>query len=190
MRRLRTLATTCFSTLALAACDEQVSRPIAGDELTRIDADNVQYDMRSIFTAEGVRSGYVTADSAFVYADSSRVRMYGVEIVFEDTRGVEQARVVADSGSLVQRTEEMDAYGNVVVELPLRGCRITSEEIHYSPPNQQIRSDTPVRFEQNGIVATGAGFESDLQMNNFRILEPRGALFDVCSNPSSRRDGP
>lgn len=181
MKRLHTLRTLAFLALLLAACDEPTSSGnIAGDELTSIDADNVQYDMRSIFTAEGVRSGFVTADSAFVYADSSRARMYGVEIIFEDTRGIEQARVVADSGSLVQRTEEMDAYGNVVVELPGRGCRITSEEIHYSPPTQQIRTDKAVRFEQNGIVATGAGFTSDLQMQNFDILRPSGFFFNIC----------
>jgi LPS export ABC transporter protein LptC len=167
--------------LALAACNEPISTPLAGDDLTQIDADNVQYEMRSIFTAEGVRSGYVTADSARVYADSSRAMMYGVEIIFEDTRGIEQARVVADSGSLVQRTEEMDAWGNVVVELSGRNCRITSEEIHYSPPTQQIRTDKPVRFEQGGIVATGAGFTSDLQMRNFEILQPSGYFFNICN---------
>ena len=183
MKRPQTLRKTAYiAALALVACDEPISMPIAGDDLTQIDADNVQYEMRSIITAEGVRSGSVTADSAFVYADSARVRMYDVEITFEDTRGIEQARVVADSGSLVQRTEEMDAYGNVVVELPLRGCRITSDEIHYSPPTQQIRSDKPVRFEQNGIIATGAGFTSDLQMQNFTILQPSGFFFNICNS--------
>src|SRR5262245_32489798 len=96
--------------LTLSACNEPMTTPAAGPELTAIDADNVQFDMRTIFTAEGVRSGYVTADSAFIYADSSQARMFRVNITFEDTRGVEQARVVADSGRLNQRTEKMDAW--------------------------------------------------------------------------------
>jgi LPS export ABC transporter protein LptC len=185
MNRLFTLGTALWLfAFAVAACDEPISTPIAEDDLTRIDADNVQIEMRSVFTAEGVRAGFVTADSALVYADSGRARMYGVEIIFEDARGYEQARVVADSGSLMQRTEEMDAWGNVVVELPARGCRITSEEIHYSPPTQEIRTDKPVRFEQNGVVATGAGFRSDLQMQNFEIQQPSGYFFSICNaNP-------
>jgi LPS export ABC transporter protein LptC len=87
----------------------------------------------------------------------------------------------------VQRSEEMDAWGNVVVDLPARNCRITSDEIHYSPPSQQIRTDKPVRFEQNGIVVTGAGFSSDLQMQNFRILRPVGPLLSLCNAPQGGR---
>jgi LPS export ABC transporter protein LptC len=166
---------------ALTACGEETTRPVAGDDLTAIDANSVQYDMRSIFTAEGVRTGYVTADSAFIYADTGSVaRMYKVNITFENERGIEQATVVADSGSLNQQTEKMDAWGNVVVTLGGRGCRITSSEIHYDPPAQQIYTNQPVRFEQSGQVATGSGFTSDLQMNNFSIRNPVGP-FSICS---------
>lgn len=167
--------------IALTACAEETTRPIAGSELTAIDAISVQYDMRSIFTAEGVRTGYVTADSAFIYADTGSVaRMYRVNITFENERGIEQATVVADSGSLNQQTEKMDAWGNVVVTLGGRSCRITSAEIHYDPPMQQIYTNQAVRFEQAGQVATGSGFTSDLQMQNFTIQNPVGP-FSICN---------
>jgi LPS export ABC transporter protein LptC len=169
-------------TFAPLACNEPISTPIAGNELTEITADNVQYEMRSVFTAEGVRAGVVNADSAFIFADSGFAKMYEVNITFEDSRGAEQARVVADSGVLKQRTEEMDAWGNVVIDLPARGCRIVSEEIHYSPPLNQIRTDKPVTFEQNGQMATGAGFYSDLQMQNFTIQQPSGIFSNICNS--------
>ena len=168
---------------ALTACGEEATRPIAGDDLTEIDASSVQYDMRSIFTAEGVRTGFVTADSSFIYADSAgEARMFGVHITFEDARGVEQATVVADSGRLNQRTEKMDAWGNVVVTLGGRSCRITSSEIHYDPPAQRIYTDQAVQFEQAGQVATGSGFTSDLQMQVFSIRNPVGP-FSICNDP-------
>jgi LPS export ABC transporter protein LptC len=165
----------------LAACGEPQSRPIAGTELTEIDSDVVQYDMRSVFTAEGVRTGYVTADSAFIYNDSSQARMFGMNVNFENERGMEQARVVADSGRLNQRTEQMDAWGSVVIELADRACRITTTEIHYDPPGRRIYTDKPVRFEQMGQVATGSGFESDLRMDNFLIRDPVGPFLQLCS---------
>ena len=185
MLRIHTLwiAPWAFA-LTLTACKEPMSTPIAGDDLTAIDAASVQYDMRSVFTAEGVRSGSVTADSAFVYADSSMARMFRVNITFEDTRGIEQARVVADSGRLNQQTEKMDAWGNVVVELSGRACRITSTEIHYDPPQQKIYTDQPVRFEQMGQVASGSGFTSDLQMQQFSIQNPVGP-FSICNDASA-----
>jgi LPS export ABC transporter protein LptC len=178
-RPLRSVA--ALSAWALGACTEPISTPPAGDDLTAIAADNVQYDMRSIFTAEGVRTGVVDADSAFIYADSADAHMYGVNITFENERGLELARVVADSGRLNQRTERMQAWGSVVVELPERGCRILTEEIRYDPPAQQIHTDKAVRFEQSGMVATGAGFTSDLQMTEFTILQPSGPFFNMCS---------
>jgi LPS export ABC transporter protein LptC len=168
---------------ALAACGEETTRPIAGNDLTEIDATSVQYDMRSVFTAEGVRTGYVTADSAFIYADSSEARMHGVHITFEDARGVEQATVVADSGRLNQQTEKMDAWGNVVVTLGGRACRITSTEIHYDPPAQKIYTDKDVQFEQMGQVTRATGFTSDLQMQVFSIKNPVGP-FSICNDPS------
>jgi LPS export ABC transporter protein LptC len=176
-------------TFAPMACNEPISTPIAGNELTEIQADNVQYEMRSVFTAEGVRAGVVNADSAFIFADSGFAKMYEVNITFEDSRGAEQARVVADSGLLRQRTEEMDAWGNVVIELPARGCRIVSEEIHYSPPLQQIRTDKPVAFEQNAQRATGSGFYSDLQMQNFTIMQPSGIFDNICNSGATPQAG-
>jgi LPS export ABC transporter protein LptC len=178
--RIFTPVATAIWAGALASCEPPTSAGVADAALTQIDSDYVSYEMRSFLTTEGVRSGTVYADTAFVYEDSATARLFGFQMTIFDERGVEQAFVVADSGRLNQRTEEMTAWGEVVVDLPARSCRITTTEIQYDPPGRQIRTDAPVRFEQGGRVATGNGFVSDLMLESFRIQQLVGP-FNICS---------
>lgn len=169
-------ALSLLSWALASACGAPTTAGVADEALTRIDADNVTYGMRSYLTAEGVRSGEVMADSAYMfYRDSSVVHLFTVEMTVFNERGLEHARVVADSGRLDERSERMVAWGNVVVTLPEGNRRIETSELHYDPPAESIWSDSSVVITQDGRVTRGSSFRSSLTFENWSIGNPVGA---------------
>jgi LPS export ABC transporter protein LptC len=170
--------------LAGASCQQPTSNAgTAEPSLINMDAAFTTYSMDSYLTTEGVRSGQVHADTASFYEETAQWRLLGVRMTVFDEVGAAQATVVADSGRLVESTEQMTAWGNVQVELPGSGCRITSAELVYDPPAEQIRTDKPVEFRQGGRVTRGSGFTSDLRFENFSILQPVGPI-NICARTS------
>jgi LPS export ABC transporter protein LptC len=167
--------------LAGSACGQPAAEPgaTADPSLTGVDADFVIYGMESYLTNEGVRSGRVQADTAFMFEATTEWRMHGVRMTVFNELGVDQATVVADSGQLNEATEQMVARGNVVVELPNTSCTIESSELHYDPLAKQIRSEQSTRFLQGGRVTSAAGFTSDLEFRNFSLRSPVGPA-NIC----------
>jgi LPS export ABC transporter protein LptC len=167
--------------LMAAVCEQPQGGGVADEAVTSITSDMVNYGMRTFVTAHGVKSGEIKADTAFAYKDSTVVRVKVMEMTVFDDQGNPEATVIADSGRINQATEQMDAWGHVHVKLAGRNCTISSSVIHYDPPLNQIRSDSPVTFEQDGRVTRGASFSSNLTFDNITIRYPQGPA-SICSS--------
>ena len=159
----------------LAACDDPVDTPVVQDAFTELDADAVMFGMEDFLTEDGVRSGLVRADTAYLYDDSSTVKMWGVDMTLFHEDGRERARVTSDSGRLNRRTEVMVAYGDVVALVDGGQRRVETEELNYDPANERIWSDQNSTFIDNGRVTRGTCFRSDLQFRNYTVCNIRGS---------------
>lgn len=178
--RVAFTSTCAAAAVLLAACDGPTDTPLASDELQGIKADLVNYGMVSYLTASGVREGRVQADTAYVFNDSSSVQLRGMRVVFYNEDGRERATVVADGGQLDQGTDRMLARGHVVLTIHGDGRRIESAELNYDPNLDRIWSDSAtVLTRPDGSVTRGTSFESDLEFNNLRIANPRGAIGEI-----------
>ena len=175
--------------LAAAGCHEPSTPGAADPALTGVQADLVNFGMTTYLTREGVRSGEVRADSAYIYRDSTVAHMFGVEMTVFTGVGEERARVVADKGRLHQPTESMVAWGNVVVTLPEGRRRIETAELHYEPRSESIWSDSATVFVQEGRLTRGSCFRSDMSFNNWRICNPVGAA-SVAPDPAAAPAAP
>ncbi|MFQ5536582.1 MAG: LPS export ABC transporter periplasmic protein LptC [Gemmatimonadota bacterium] len=161
--------------LLAGACDEPTNTPVASPDLMAMQADQVMYDMVSYLTASGVRQGRVQADTAYVYTDSSKIVIRGLQLVFYNEDGRARATVTAREGEINQTTDAMVARGNVVLVVHEDGRKIESPELHYDPDRDKIWSDsTTVQTEKDGTVTRGSAFESDLEFRNVRISNIRG----------------
>ena len=126
---------------------------------------------------DGVRQGRVEADTAYAYADSSELSIIGMHVVFYDDDGRERATVTADRGHMNQRSQRMEAEGNVVLIVAADGRKIESPELNYDPSRDLIWSDSAtVQTLKNGQVTRGSSFKSDLEFKNITIANPRGAV--------------
>jgi LPS export ABC transporter protein LptC len=156
------------------ACGQERATPVASDFAQGIDAP-VVFGMVSFLSARGVREGRVQADTAFTFADSTKVDLRVMTVDFYDEEGRERATVSGRTGEWNQDTDRMVARGDVVLRIHTDGSRLESAEIPDDPENDRIWSDSAtVRTLADGSVTSGSAFESDIEFTNVRVLNIRG----------------
>lgn len=163
--------------LAAGACGDAPNTPVAAGDLAEIDADAVIYGMDDHLETDGIRSGRIQADSAYAFNDSSIVHLFGMnmKLFYEDGR--DRAEVTALRGAMNQRTEEMVARGDVVVQMANSPERIETPELHYDPAGNRIWSDSAtVRVLPDGRTSRGTCFRATLELEDVNICNPRGAV--------------
>ena len=163
------------TTVAVGACEGPTETRLADESLISIEADQVIFGMEDYLTTDGIRNGVIRADTAYVFNDSSQIRMWGVEMSLFHDDGRERAHVTSDRGTLHRDTEEMVAYGNVVLVMNQGAQRVESPVLHYDPDRNRIWSDTTSVFMRDGRVTRGSCFRSDLEFTNYTICNIRGA---------------
>lgn len=159
----------------VGGCEGPTETRLADENLVSIEADQVIYGMEDYLTTDGIRNGVIRADTAYVFNDSSEIRMWDVEMTLFHDDGRERARVTSERGTLHRDTEEMVAYGNVVLVMNEGAQRVESPELHYDPDRNRIWSDTTSSFIRDGRVTRGSCFRSDLEFTNYTICNIRGA---------------
>jgi LPS export ABC transporter protein LptC len=160
---------------AAAACTQPLNTPVADDALQEMAADNVLFGMVSYLTSSGVREGKVSADTAYMYADSAVAQLRQMEITFYDEEGRETATVRGTRGRWSQNSDAMVARGDVVLFVHADSSTIESQEIHYDPNIDKIWSDSAtVQTMKDGTVTSGSSFESDIAFQNIVVRDPRG----------------
>ncbi|MBM4183856.1 MAG: LPS export ABC transporter periplasmic protein LptC [Gemmatimonadetes bacterium] len=171
--RQRGLA-VALAALALGACEETAPPVVANDFMQGIDAP-VVFGMVSYITTNGVREGRVEADTAFTFADSTKVDLRVMRVTFYDAEGNERATVRGRTGEWNQDTDRMVARGDVELFVYTDSSTLRSSEIFYDPDIDRIWSDSAtVRTLKNGTETRGSAFESDIEFTNVRILNVRG----------------
>lgn len=158
---------------ATAACGRGNNSPVASAALANLPADHVVYGMIHYMTLDGVRQALLRADTAYLYEDSATARMLGVRMNVYDVQGNLRAVVTAQGGWIDYRSEQMMAWGDVVVVSQDEEKRIETEELHYDPRGDRIWSTVATRLREGGRTIRGSGFESDGQLRNLRVTDAR-----------------
>lgn len=159
---------------ALGACNELQNTTVADEFMQGIDAP-VVFGMVSYITANGIRQARVEADTAFTFADSAKVDLRVMRVIFYDEAGAERATVEGTRGEWNQDTDLMVARGDVELLVHSDSSVIRSQEIHYDPQADRIWSDSATsRTMADGSTTSGSAFESDIEFTNIRIRDVRG----------------
>ncbi len=155
---------------SIAACTDEAPVATIPSDYLSFDADGIVFGMIHRMTQDGQVQGVVHADTAIQWQDSAAVHLRGVELSVREEDGSERAHVTAQRGILDTRTNRMAAYGDVVMVIPGEARRIESQELHYDPQGDEIRSDSSFVYTHRGQVTRGRAFRSDLEFVNFRIV--------------------
>ena len=104
--------------------------------------------------------------ATFTARDLVTARTVRIDFFGED--GKKSSELVAREGELYQRSRDMIARGDVVLQT-VEGWRMSTEELHFRNSQRRITSDKLVRVEKEGSVLEGVGFESDPSLQHFEF---------------------
>jgi LPS export ABC transporter protein LptC len=162
---------SAFAVVAFAAvaCTESKQPPVAAGPSVIDSAEQVLVQVRSILTTNGVQRGVLTADTAYVLDDATRLDLRRANVAFTTEAGAPQGTMEAHRGVLNQRTQILEGWGDVVVKL-VDGRTLKSPHITYNQITHQLSSDTSYVATRGADSQQGIGFTSNETFTKFSCL--------------------
>jgi LPS export ABC transporter protein LptC len=121
-------------------------------------------------TEQGTPVWTLYARHAATFSARNLVVARSIRVDFFDENGERTSELTANEGEINQRTRDMTARGNVVIQTT-EGTRMSSEVLSFNNREQLIVApdDQLVRVEREADVLTGYGFESDPELKHFEF---------------------
>jgi len=120
-------------------------------------------------SVQGTKKWTLWAQWAAIYNEKAQVRARNVRIDFFEESGKKFSELKADSGIIYQRTNDMEAMGDVVVRTE-EGITLETQSLKWLNASQKILSDDFVKITRaRDVVLTGVGLVSDASLNEFEI---------------------
>ncbi|MBD3368208.1 MAG: LPS export ABC transporter periplasmic protein LptC [Candidatus Eisenbacteria bacterium] len=119
-------------------------------------------------TREGTPIWRLDADRALVFEDAGRIEMTGVRAVFFEKDGSVRSTLRAREGVLHERTNSMEATGDVVVTAEDETV-LETEYATWSERTGTIETDRFVRVTRGDDVMTGTGLTADPDLRNIKV---------------------
>jgi LPS export ABC transporter protein LptC len=163
----RPLALLLLVFLALCGC--QSSEPSEQSEDGSVLPDQEIDGFSLTQTREGQRVWVLKAEQALVFEDAGRVEMTSFRVDFFQESGDVRSTLTARNGLLMRRTNDMEAFGNVLL-FAKDGTRLTTERLTWNERTGKIESDRFVRVVQGKDEFTGVGITADPDLKNIRVL--------------------
>jgi LPS export ABC transporter protein LptC len=168
--------------LASVGCHGKTASTSNGAELRIPDQEARDFTLTE--SSEGRKSWTLWASYAAMYDDQNLVDAQHVRIEFFDSKGNRYSTLLADRGSVHQRTNDLEARGNVRVTTET-GVTMETDSLRWLNRTGKIASDAFVRVTRKNDVVTGYGFESDPNLDHFHLTrEVRAEVREGEAEPS------
>jgi LPS export ABC transporter protein LptC len=152
--------------VALTGCHGRTPSTPRGEEIRVPDQEARDFTLTE--SSEGKKNWTLWASYAAMYNDKNLVDARTVRIEFFDDRGAKNSTLVADQGLVYQRTNDLEARGNVRV-VTTTGVTLETDSLRWRNARRKIVSDAFVKVTRRGDVVTGYGFESDPNLEHFHL---------------------
>jgi LPS export ABC transporter protein LptC len=131
------------------------------------------------FTEEGVKSAAIYAQHLAVYEKLDLKKAKGVRVDFYDQEGNHTSVLIADSGLIQEKRQNLEALGNVVVTTE-EGITLETVSLRWDPQKRKIVSDDFVKITKKKDVITGYGLEADEELKHFVIKKSvKGKITEI-----------
>jgi LPS export ABC transporter protein LptC len=154
----------------LGACGGSTTPSDVADA-SQLPADQVVFGVDHNMTLEGIRTGVLLSDTAYLYESGSRMDLMGVELRFFADNGLETGVLTSETGEYDTRSGAFVARGNVVLitQGPQGERRLETEELHYDVEADRLWSDVAFVLHEDGGTTTGKSFRSDSEFRNWTV---------------------
>ncbi len=171
---------TCAMLVGAAACERTQGDPVA--VYRELPADQIMIDVTHSPTNDGIRSAFGRFDTAYVFQDSSKLHLKGVNLEFFDSTGRKTATLTSRTGELNTQTQAMVARGDVVLITTVDARIIRTQKLHYDPSTRRIWSDLETAMQYQGDNVRADGFSSDDQFSRIEFVGLRGRVPGIKVN--------
>jgi LPS export ABC transporter protein LptC len=130
--------------------------------------DQVMEKTAITFTEQGVKSAVIYAEHLAVYEKLDLKKATGVRVDFYDPEGNNTSVLVADSGLIQEKRQNLEALGSVVVTTQ-EGIKLETQSLRWDPQKRRIVTDDFVKITKKKDVVTGEGLEADEELKHFVI---------------------
>ncbi len=168
MRPAHWTAAALASAVALAGC-RKVTQPPVGEASLADSAEQVLFDVHSVLTDHGVKSGDMYADTVYVFNDQTKFVLRRVRAAFNTETGAPNGTLKGDRGIYDLRTQTLEGFGHVVV-LSTDGRKLESNHLKYAQALNQVSSDSAFTLTRKSEVQRGIGFASDPNLSRFKCF--------------------
>jgi LPS export ABC transporter protein LptC len=155
-----------FLAVALSGCQGRTPSTPRGEEVRVPDQEARDFTLTE--SSEGNKNWTLWASYAAMYNDRNLVDAQTVRIEFFDEQGAKNSTLVADQGLVHQRTNDLEARGNVRI-VTTSGVTLETDSLRWRNARRKIVSDAFVKVTRKGDVVTGYGFESDPDLEHFHL---------------------
>ncbi|MBI4720558.1 MAG: LPS export ABC transporter periplasmic protein LptC [Chitinivibrionia bacterium] len=153
--------------LALAvSCGSQRSQDIPSS--SRGTPDETFIDFMTQESDSGRIRWKLTAPNASKYTSKGLVVLEAPTIRFFDEQGLLQTTLTSDRGELYQESQDMLAYGNVVV-VSENGDVLEADSLYWIDAEGKITSNTFVKLKRGDDILTGYGLDCDYNLSSVNI---------------------
>ncbi|RMH68469.1 MAG: LPS export ABC transporter periplasmic protein LptC [Gemmatimonadetes bacterium] len=148
---------------------EEIEPPVKAPQVTDTTRtpDQILFGFRLKETVLGDIKWEALAQKATIFETDKKVIVDTIQIDFYQ-EGALYSTLTADSGLIYQNTNNMEAYGNVVI-VTEDDQRLETDRLFWDNTRQKIYSDAFVTVTQGNDVLTGVGFETDPQLKHLEI---------------------
>jgi len=182
VRRAGSVLIALACVLGLQGCHQRKAPAPGASNLALPDQEARDFSLTE--TSEGKKNWTLWASYAAMYNAKNLVDAKTIRIEFFDSKGKRYSKLTADQGLVDQRTNNLEAVGNVRI-VTETGVHMETDSLHWINNTQKIVSESFVKVTRNQDVVTGYGFESDPNLDHFHLKrEVRAEVRDTGGTDS------
>ncbi len=161
---------------AFYACDKKIVRSDKFDPA--IDPAQIMRNAEIVQSDSGILQTIIFGQEILQYDDEMQTQVFpkGIKVTVFNDKHNPNVIVTANEATNYTKDDLMVARGNVVIKDFRKGDTIYTEEVFWDQKKRTLRSEKHVKQIGRSGRLEGTGFDSDEEMENFRLRNPRGTF--------------
>ncbi len=181
-------ALLALATIGLAGCRTDEGSPTSTEKPSKAPSEGIRGVSLASYRVGDTR-WVLRSDTASVYRKSKRVEAERVRVDFYE-EDEHMSVLTADTGILIQTTDDLEARGNVRVQTD-EGALLETEVLFWDHQQSRIHTEAFVKITRGENVLTGIGLETDPGLDRIDLKnEIRGTMIDVTEDLLDEDDAP
>ncbi len=172
LRKIKIFSVVLFS--FLISCGREIPDDTQFQELV-VNPDQESWNVNITITNAGMKRAYIKADYLEQYNDKNYISLENnVSIDFFDSNEKHMSSLSADKAEIDERTNYLRALSNIIVHSD-SGVTLFTDTLSWDNTKEIIFTDDSVMITtESNDTLFGIGFESDVNMEHWKILKPSG----------------